>query len=254
MHSKTIISTAVESTAAVAPDMTLIRLRNVSEHPFPACSPGQFVEVGISTAKCLLNRPYSIFRAEGDTVSLLVKGVGEGSRALTGAAAGTAVTVIGPLGNPFSLSGKRPLLVGGGVGVAPIIYLARAYAQAGTRPTVVLGFRTRPDAFIYECLDGMCHLHVCTDDGSAGHHGLVTTCDAFRPEEYDIVQTCGPTPMMKAVAAAAASTGTYCEVSLENRMACGLGACLCCVQDTADGGRRCVCSEGPVFKASEIKW
>ncbi len=254
MTGKTIMNLQVEAVEPVMPDMVFVRLRNVSSDPLADCRPGQFVELGLAAPGVLLNRPYSIFGASDTNLYLLVKKVGKGSEALAAAAAGTPVTAVGPLGGSFSLSASMPLLVGGGVGIAPMVFLAREYAARGVRPVVILGQRSKPDPFLYECFEDVADLVVCTDDGSAGWHGVVTSCPEFNPGAFDIVQTCGPTPMMKAVGAAAAAAGVRCEVSLENRMACGLGACLCCVQDMADGARKCVCTEGPVFNYKEVKW
>lgn len=254
MTAKAKMSLRIEEIRPVQPDMVFVRLRRVGPEPLPECLPGQFVELNLPCPGVLLNRPYSIFGADADFLLLLVKIVGRGSRALAESPVGTAVTAIGPLGATFSTGALRPLLVGGGVGIAPVVFLARRYARLGVRPMVVLGLRSKPDPFFYECFEDVADLAVCTDDGSAGFAGLVTDCPAFAPADFDIVQTCGPTPMMKAVGARADARGVPCEVSLENRMACGLGACLCCVQDMADGARRCVCADGPVFQYNQVKW
>lgn len=251
---KSVMNLLVERVTPVEPDMVNIRLRTADGRQMPQCEAGQFVEVGIDGAGVLLNRPYSVFDCCGDCLELLVKPVGRASGVLTKAAAGTSVRVVGPLGRSFSLEAERPLLVGGGVGIAPVVFLAKRYAARGVRPTLIWGARTAPDSFIRDMLANIADLHICTDDGSAGFHGLVTQSPAFKPAEADIVQTCGPTPMMKAVGGACAACGTRCEVSLENKMACGLGACLCCVQDTTGGDRVCVCSQGPVFDYADIKW
>lgn len=248
------MSLVVERIVPAGPDMVCVDLRGLDGAALPVCGPGQFVELGLESAGVLLNRPYSVFDSTAGGMRLLIKPVGKGSRALAASAAGTVVRVVGPLGGMFSLEASKPLLVGGGVGIAPMVFLARWYAQGGVRPTVIWGARTAPDDFIRRCLEDTADFHLCTDDGTAGFHGLATECPAFRPGDADLVQTCGPTPMMRAVGAAAAAAGVRCEVSLENKMACGLGACLCCVQDTADGGRVCVCSQGPVFDYTDIKW
>lgn len=254
MSAKVKMNLEVEAIRPVQPDMVLATLRNLAAEGLPKCYPGQFVEFGIATPGVLLNRPYSIFGADESHLYLLVKTVGKGSQALASSTPGTRATAIGPLGRGFSTSAERPLLVGGGVGIAPIVFLAREYARKGVRPTVIIGLRTLPDPFFYECFVDVADLAICTDDGTAGFHGLVTDCPAFSPGEFDIVQTCGPTPMMKAVGQRASQAGVECQVSLENKMACGLGACLCCVQDMADGQRHCVCTDGPVFNFNEVKW
>ncbi|MDE6564311.1 MAG: dihydroorotate dehydrogenase electron transfer subunit, partial [Muribaculaceae bacterium] len=125
--------------------------------------------------------------------------------------------------------------------------------DAGVEPVVIFGSRTAPDKWLCDRFESECKLYICTDDGSAGFHGLVTQHPEFNPGEYDFVQICGPKPMMMACAAIAGSVGVSTEVSLENHMACGLGACLCCVEDTRNGNV-CVCKDGPVFNINELQW
>ncbi len=254
MGKKQIMRLQVHSVRPAKPDMIVVHLSNTSESKLPHFLPGQFLELNLSTSPAMLNRPFSVYFADRDGITLLVKIVGSTTHALATACPGTAATAIGPLGKPFGTQARRPLLVGGGVGIAPVHALAQAYASDGIRPTVILGSRTAIESDIVKRLRNNADVAVCTDDGSEGFHGVVTACPQFRPECHDIVQCCGPTPMMKAVAAACATAGTDCEVSLENKMACGLGACLCCVQDTADGSRKCVCTEGPIFNAKEVVW
>lgn len=238
----------------IVPDMVLVVFKSEDGAALPVFRAGQFVELNFSNVGSFLNRPFSVFYANDSEMWLLIKIVGTATRALSEARIGDKAVAIGPLGRGFTLGACRPLLVGGGVGIAPIAALARNYAAAGITPDVILGNRSQYDQFIKDSFVGIARVFLSTDDGSEGFHGLVTESDAFRPAQYDIVQTCGPTPMMKAVAAAAGRAGVRCEVSLENRMACGLGACLCCVQDTADGQRRCVCTEGPVFNSTDLVW
>lgn len=245
----------VEAVRPVEPDMVVVTFRrSQGSEPLPPIAAGQFVELKLHAAKPLLNRPFSVLASDSDILSLLVKIVGEVTTELAAARPGDEATAIGPLGNTFATEAQRPLLVGGGVGVAPMFALLYAYAAKGVRPTVIIGSRSRLDAKLVACFREYSDLTVCTDDGSQGFHGIVTACPEFAPADYDIVQCCGPTPMMKAVAAAAAAAGTHCQVSLENKMACGLGACLCCVQEMADGHRKCVCSEGPIFNSADVKW
>ena len=145
----------------------------------------------------------------------------------------------------------RALLVGGGAGIAPLLHLAKVLKAKGVSCTILLGGRTASLIPVRDEFHPYGEVCLSTDDGSLGHKGLVVENPAFAAS-YDIIYTCGPTPMMKAVARSAAERGIRCEVSLENMMACGVGACLCCVTDT-DDGHRCVCKDGPVFDISTMK-
>lgn len=221
----------------------------------PTMLPGQFVEVGVDRSRVLLNRPISIFNRTDDALELLVAPVGRATKVLAGYNVGDDVRIIAPLGQGFSTdfaAGSRVLLVGGGVGIAPLYYQARTLARSGCHVEVIFGMRSTPDAEIVKRLGGVADLHICTDDGSAGFHGLVTGHPAFAGE-WDFVQVCGPKPMMRACRQLAMSRDIPGEVSLENMMACGLGACLCCVEKTVKGNV-CVCKEGPVFKFDMLTW
>ena len=217
---------------------------------------GQFVEVAVKDCSdVMLRRPISIhdFDTVNDTIDLLVQIVGKGTRKLSMLDEGDTVNIIYPLGNGFAVSGEKPLLVGGGAGIAPLLALAKAYRSKGVKPTILLGGRTEKLVPARERFDGLGELAFATEDGSLGEKGLVTQ-HPIVGAEYDQICTCGPTPMMKAVARIAATRGIECEVSLENMMACGLGACLCCVCDT-DEGHKCVCKDGPVFNCKNMtKW
>ena len=203
-----------------------------------------------------LRRPISIHDVdpEANTLTLLVQIVGHGTRRLSQLNVGTHLNLIYPLGHGFTTdipSDSKVLMVGGGAGIAPLLHLSRELAAKGIKPTVLLGGRTLELIPVRDPFMPLATLAVATDDGSYGHHGLVTTHPLFY-DSYDIIYTCGPTPMMKAVARSAAERNIRCEVSLENLMACGIGACLCCVTDT-DHGHRCVCKDGPVFDISTMK-
>lgn len=221
--------------------------------------PGQFVEVMVEGKPgVMLRRPISIHdvnQAKG-RLSLLIQIVGNGTRQLATLRAGDHLNLVYPLGHGFSTdiaAGSHALLVGGGAGTAPLLHLSKVLSQRGVDCTILLGGRTADLIPVRDDFEPYGHLQLATDDGSLGHRGLVTEHPAFA-EHYDIIYTCGPTPMMKAVARSAAERGIRCEVSLENMMACGLGACLCCVTDT-DEGHKCVCKEGPVFDISVMqKW
>lgn len=215
---------------------------------------GQFVEVEVAGAKdVFLRRPISIHDVEDNKIKLLVQVVGKGTRKLAELKTGDTVNVIYPLGHGFSVTGQRPLLVGGGAGIAPLLHLAKCYNAKGVRPTILLGGRTAELIAVKEEFREYGELLFATEDGSLGEKGLVTQHSRFAGD-YDHICCCGPTPMMKAVARYEREKGTSCEVSLENMMACGVGACLCCVCDT-DEGHKCVCKEGPVFDIRKMtKW
>ena len=224
----------------------------------PYMAPGQFVEVAVDKAKVLLNRPFSIFNFTPRMLELLVKPLGRASDALGQYESGDTLRVIAPLGRGFSQPDQtaKVLLAGGGVGVAPLYYQARALNERGIRPTLVYGERTAPDSTLRKLLAEVADLHICTDDGSEGHHGFMMTHPAITEGNYTIMQVCGPMRMMQSLHAMYAGGTLHAkeaEFSLENKMACGLGACLCCVEQTTTGNR-CVCSDGPVFNANELPW
>lgn len=221
----------------------------------PPMLPGQFVEVSVERAKVLLNRPFSIFNRTDNVLELLIKPLGRASQALFSYQVDDDIALIAPLGHGFSIpeKGARVLLVGGGVGIAPLLYQAIALKNAGADVTVVYGERTAPAHEICARFKQVAQLHICTDDGSEGLLGFVTQHPAVTDGQYDLVQICGPMPMMKACVAIIRKRGIACEVSLENHMACGLGACLCCVEPTTTGNR-CVCTDGPVFNIDELTW
>ena len=232
-------------------------LRHSPLSPMPPVAPGQFVEVKVDgEPDVMLRRPISVHDVdpEAGTLSLLVQVVGKGTRRLSLLTEGDNVNVVYPLGHGFTVdlpAASRALLVGGGAGIAPLFYLAKVLKSKGVECTILLGGRTADLIPVRDEFSPFGSLCMATDDGSLGHKGLVISHPAFN-EQYDMIYTCGPTPMMKAVAHSAAERGIRCEVSLENMMACGVGACLCCVTDT-DDGHRCVCKDGPVFDISSMK-
>ena len=219
--------------------------------------PGQFVEVLVEGSRdVMLRRPISVHDVSDNTLSLLIQIVGNGTRRLAELQVGDSLNAVYPLGHGFTTTlptGSKALLVGGGAGTAPLLHLSKVLKAGGVHCTILLGGRTSALIPVQDDFLPYGDLLLATDDGSLGHHGIVTTHPAFA-EHYDMIYTCGPTPMMKAVARSAAQRGRRCEVSLENMMACGVGACLCCVTDT-DQGHRCVCKDGPVFDISTMhKW
>lgn len=252
---KHLLDLRVESSDDLGAGYSAIVLADPTGKMLPPVHPGQFVELQAPDGKTMLRRPISIFDYDGRTLSLLVRRVGEGTRSIAAARPGDSISTVMPLGNGFPTvrPEERVLLVGGGVGIAPMLYLARVIAAAGRWPAVLYGARTAAELVAAARFDGFADLHTCTDDGSAGFHGLVTEHPLFRAGEYDRVMCCGPKPMMQAVAAACRHNNINCEVSLENMMACGVGACLCCVEKTVRGNV-CVCTEGPVFNINDLTW
>ena len=222
--------------------------------------PGQFVHI-----KCgeglLLRRPISVCTCQQDKpcdlISVAFEVRGEGTRWLAERQQGDTLDMLGLAGNGYSMhAGGRYLLVGGGIGVPPLWGCAQ-YAGQGNS-TAILGFRTAQRAILTDLFDGQCDkLLVATDDGTLGHHGFVDELvrQQLRADtRYDAVLACGPKPMLRSVARAAAEFNIPCQVSMEERMGCGVGACLVCACDMADGTRSHVCKDGPVFDAREVDW
>ena len=236
-----------------------VLLKLTSEKPLPEMVPGQFAELKIEgSPNTYLRRPISInyVDMEHNEVWFLVAVVGEGTRQLSSLRRGCFLNCVIPLGNGFSLPespDKRILLVGGGVGVAPLLFLGSRLRQMGCEPTFLLGARKASDLVMLEMFGQLGRVMLTTEDGSAGERGFVTDHSILSQEHFDQICTCGPKPMMMAVARYAAAQGIDCEVSLENLMACGLGACLCCVENTKKGNV-CVCKEGPVLNINQLLW
>jgi dihydroorotate dehydrogenase electron transfer subunit len=234
----------------------LLRLR--SEQSLPDIAPGQFVQVRIDgSPSTYLRRPISIHDVDfqQNEITLLVQQVGEGTRHLAAVNVGDLINIVFPLGNGFTLpeKGENVLLVGGGIGIAPLFYFVKVLVEKGIRPTLLLGGKTESDLLRLTEYQQFGETFVTTEDGSSGEKGFVTMHSIWQQQSFDKIYVCGPKPMMKAVAKLAAEKDIWCEVSLENLMACGLGACLCCVEDTVDG-HVCVCKEGPVFNTRRLKW
>ena len=234
----------------------MLRLR--AEKPLPDIMPGQFAQVRVDgSPSTFLRRPISIHDVDFEKyeVSLLVQKAGEGTKHLAAASVGDLINIVLPLGNGFTLPkpGDNVLLVGGGIGIAPLYYFAKVLNAQSVRPMMLLGGKTVSDVLRLEDYQRLGETFVTTEDGSLGEKGFVTMHSMWQQKQFDKIYVCGPKPMMKAVASLAKEKEVWCEVSLENLMACGLGACLCCVEDTVDG-HVCVCKEGPVFNTRRLKW
>lgn len=238
---------------------TNYRILLQSDNPLEPVTAGQFANIEIPGNKeVFLRRPFSIFEVDYkcNTISILVKILGKGSRSLTGLKPGDVLDLVYPLGKGFTLpeQGEKVLAVGGGSGVAPVLHLARNSGLPSSSFNVILGARTAGDHISVENYSEYSTCHFTTDDGSLGTRGVVTDHPLFNDlKQFSRIYACGPLPMMKAVAAAAKKSGVSCEVSLENLMACGFGVCLCCIEPTVKGNL-CVCTEGPVFNINVLTW
>lgn len=239
------------------PDYCLLKL--TADQDLPEMMPGQFVEVRVDgSPDTFLRRPISINYVDRDknALWLLIRRIGEGTRRMATYRVGEVMNLILPLGTGFSIPQNqttRCLLVGGGVGTAPLLYLGEVLNRHGFAPEFLLGARSAEDLMQLNEFRQRGPVHITTEDGSMGEKGFVTNHSVLQGASFGQIYTCGPKPMMMAVARYAASTGTTCEVSLENTMACGIGACLCCVENTKEG-HVCVCTEGPVFNINRLTW
>ena len=210
---------------------------------------GQFVNIQLEGL--YLRRPISVFDCEAGLLSIIYKVVGKGTEKMTTLPVGTELDVLTGLGNGYDLEkvGKKPLLVGGGVGVPPLYYLAKKLIAAGKKPEIVVGFNTASEIFGVEFFEELgCKVTVTTVDGSCGIKGFVT--NALEAIDYDYICTCGPEPMLKALYRATECSGQY---SFEERMGCGFGACMGCSCKTVTGYKR-ICKDGPILEKEEILW
>ena len=254
---KYLLDLTVKSVERIHERYVLIKLTD--DKQLPEMQPGQFVEIRVDgSPTTYLRRPISINFVDQaqNELWLLVAAVGDGTRRLAQLQAGDTLNCLLPLGHGFTMpasSSERFLLVGGGVGVAPLLYMGAEMHRQGNEPTFLLGARTAKDLLMLDIFKRYGRVCVTTEDGSEGEKGFVTNHSLLLKEQFSRIATCGPTPMMKAVARYARQSNTECEVSLENLMACGLGACLCCVEKTTEGNL-CVCKEGPVFNIRKLLW
>lgn len=233
----------------------LLKLTDEKE-ALPSMLPGQFIQVRIdNTPEVMLRRPISVNFVDptDNTLWILIHAVGSGTAHLATLHKGDTVNCVFPLGNSFSTTNyTRPLLVGGGVGTAPLLFLGASLKAKNIEPTFLLGGRTAEDILQSDEFSKYGRVCVTTEDGSSDTKGYVTDHKVMQ-NDFDFIAACGPKPMMKAIATVAQKRDITCEVSLENLMACGLGVCLCCVEKTTKG-HRCVCTEGPVFNSNELEW
>ncbi len=220
--------------------------------------PGQFVSVYCHDRSRLLPRPISICEADpaAGTVRLVYRIAGEGTREFAALKTGDMVEILGPLGNGFPLEeaeGKRAFLIGGGIGIPPLVELAK---RLPGKKQIIAGYRD--ELFLTQELSRRGELFIATEDGSTGTKGNVLDCIRENGLTADIIFACGPTPMLRALKAYAETEKIPCYLSLEQRMACGIGACLACVCHTTEKDEHSqvknkrICAEGPVFEAGEI--
>ncbi|MEG0970716.1 MAG: dihydroorotate dehydrogenase electron transfer subunit [Acidaminococcaceae bacterium] len=251
--SKTIVEAKVIGQKILSTDVKLIDV--YAPEIAAQAQPGQFVNVCVSSQMApLLRRPLGIavVNVQTGVITMIYRILGEATQLLANACSGDVLSIIGPLGHGFDLTAQRPLLIGGGLGLAPLVYLAQSFCPQPVE--VLMGGRTDKELFWTEIYTDLCEaLHITTDDGSQGTKGTVLALlpELLQQGHYDCVYVCGPEPMMKAVAQVAQAQGVPCQVSLEKYMACGVGACLSC----SCGGvhkRLKVCTDGPVFWAQEV--
>ena len=212
-------------------------------------APGQFVNIRLEGK--FLRRPISVCDWEEGKLTLVYKVVGHGTAQMAAMAPGESLDILTGLGNGYdlTLTGEHPVLVGGGVGVPPMFGLAKHLRAMGKEVQVILGFNTREEIFYEEAFQALgCTVYVTTVDGSYGTTGFVT--DALKNLSYSHFCACGPEPMLKALYAASTTSG---QMSFEERMGCGFGACMGCSCKTLTGSKR-ICKDGPVMKREEILW
>lgn len=213
--------------------------------------PGQFVNIELQGK--YLRRPISICDFDDHTITIIYKVVGAGTRQMSILKSGDRLDLLTGLGNGFDTNAStlKPLLVGGGVGVPPLYNLCRQLLDAGKQVTVILGFNTLGEVFYVKEFEALgATVYLATADGSAGVKGFVTDVLKQKSIDYDYFYSCGPLPMLKALSAATTTSG---ELSFEERMGCGFGACMGCSCKTLTGNKR-ICKEGPVLKKEEILW
>lgn len=246
-------------TECIKPHPNYVLLKLTSQDALPDMIPGQFAEIKVNDSPTtFLRRPISINFVDRKTneVWFLIQLVGDGTKRLGQVKIGDTINVILPLGNGFTLpqnTSDNLLLIGGGVGTAPMLFLGQQLAAKGFKPSFLLGARSDKDLLQLEEFAAYGNVYTTTEDGSHGEKGYVTQHSILRQVKFDKIFTCGPKPMMMSVAKYAKSEDITCEVSLENKMACGVGACLCCVENTQEG-HVCVCKDGPVFNINQLLW
>ena len=248
----------VRSNEKLHPNYCLLKLTQNAQ--LPDMLPGQFVNIKVENSPTtFLRRPISInyVDREKNELWLLIQIVGDGTRKLSELKEGDIVNLMYPLGNAFTVpkekNFKKLLLIGGGVGTAPLLFLGAKLKNLGYEPIFLLGARTSGDLLQLDMFQKIGIVYTTTEDGSFGEKGYVTNHAIMQQADFEMIYTCGPKQMMMAVAKYAKKHNISCEVSLENLMACGIGACLCCVENTIDG-HICACTDGPVINIEKLTW
>lgn len=214
---------------------------------------GQFVHIKCGHSR-LLRRPISICDVNGTQLKVVFEVRGEGTEWLSHRKEGSKLDVLGPLGHGFNPAGEKILVVGGGIGVPPMLYTAKS---APGEVHAVAGFRSLDRAMLISELETVCKsVSVASDDGTLGYHGFVDALVREKLAEggFTSVLACGPKPMLKSIVKVCQTHAVPCQVSMEERMGCGVGACLVCAVQMADGTMKHACKDGPVFNAEEVDW
>lgn len=257
---KKMLDLVVVENSSLNQNYCLLKLTPSDGQNLPEMQPGQFVEVRVANSPTtFLRRPISVNYVDkfSNQLWLLIQTIGDGTRKMAQYQKGDIINLLLPLGNSFTMpkddEQTEILLVGGGVGTAPMLYLGAELKKKGFKPNFLLGARSAKDLLQLNDFSKYGDVYTTTEDGSYGEKGYVTNHSILNKLQFTHIYTCGPKPMMMAVANYAHQKNICCEVSLENTMACGFGVCLCCVENT-NKGNVCVCTEGPVFNLNELKW
>jgi dihydroorotate dehydrogenase electron transfer subunit len=231
------------------------------DNSLPEILPGQFDEVRVDgSPNTFLRRPISIYDVDysQNTLDILIKIAGKGTLKLSTLKKGDQLNLIYPLGNSFTKpQGSKVLLIGGGTGVAPMLLLGKYLLNKyKIKPQFLFGYRSKELIVEIERFEAFGDVFLTTEDGSKGQKGFVINHSLIKEKisEFDRVYACGPEIMMKEIARISREMNVECEVSLENLMGCGFGACLCCIVDTIDKGNVNTCTEGPVFNTKRLRW
>lgn len=257
---KKMLDLVVTENSQLNQNYCLIKLTTTDNTLLPDMYPGQFVEVRVDgSPTTYLRRPISVNYVDKgkNELWLLVQAIGDGTKVMCTYKKGDIVNLLLPLGNTFTVPQKNSeqelLLIGGGVGTAPMLFLGARLKEQGFEPKFLLGARSKNDLLQLDDFRKYGEVFCTTEDGSFGEKGYVTDHTVLKNTRFSAIYTCGPKPMMVAVAKYAHHNKIKCEVSLENMMACGFGVCLCCVEKTSEGNV-CVCTEGPVFNIEKLTW
>ena len=220
--------------------------------------PGQFIDVYVNDDSKLLPRPISICEVKDDSLRIVYRVVGGGTKIMSTYQEGDEIQIIGPLGNGFDMKDGKAILVGGGIGIPPMVELAKNLSERKGKENVISVMGYRDELFLVDELEQFSTVVIATEDGSTGTKGTVIDALDENGVDGDVLYACGPIPMLKALKDWANGKGIECQISLEERMACGIGACLACVCKTKEKDEHSnvcnkrICKDGPVFDANEI--